>query len=112
MTQYFFVVAAQTGKSGVKVPLEQTVKDVKSILEGKFDSYDPEEFLFIGSLEDVTKKTEEATGTTDIGLRAQFEAKKAREAADKTKVVLDNNPEEEKKESKFKNFFKKEPKEK
>lgn len=56
MTQYFAVAKAQTGKDGVYIPLETTVKDVKQILEGKFDENEPEEFLYIGSVEDVKKK--------------------------------------------------------
>ncbi len=53
MTQYFAVAKAQTGKEGVYIPLEVTVKDVKQIIEGKFDGNAPEDFLYIGSLEEV-----------------------------------------------------------
>lgn len=54
MTQYFFVVESQSGKKGVQVNRETTVKDVKSILDGKYDDYPPDTFLYIGSLKDLT----------------------------------------------------------
>jgi F-type H+-transporting ATPase subunit beta len=50
MTQYFVSVEDQTGKKGVYVPREQTVNDVRQILDGKFDQKEPERFLYIGSL--------------------------------------------------------------
>jgi len=40
----------------VYIPLQTTVSDVKQILDGKFDDHTPEEFLYIGSLEDIKKK--------------------------------------------------------
>lgn len=51
MTQPFFVVSSQTGKEGEYVPLHKTVDDVSDILAGKYDSSDPEEFMFIGGIE-------------------------------------------------------------
>lgn len=50
MTQDFGVVQDQTGRPGVKVGIETTVKDVNKILEGEYDSKDPEEFKFIASI--------------------------------------------------------------
>jgi F-type H+-transporting ATPase subunit beta len=51
MTQPFFVVEAQTGRPGVYVKLEDTVKDVTEILGGKYDGRNPSEFLYIGKNE-------------------------------------------------------------
>ena len=51
MTQPFFVVAEQTGREGKYVPITKTVKDVSSILAGKYDSHDPDEFLYIGGIQ-------------------------------------------------------------
>ncbi|MBI2600978.1 F0F1 ATP synthase subunit beta [Candidatus Daviesbacteria bacterium] len=53
MTQSLSVVEGQTGKKGKFIPLEQVVRDVKEIIEGKFDSVDPGKFLYIGSAEEV-----------------------------------------------------------
>lgn len=55
MTQNFFVTEIQTGKKGVRVPVATTVNDVKRILDGFFDDYPPDTFLFIGELKDLTQ---------------------------------------------------------
>lgn len=52
MTQTFFVTEAQTGKKGRRVKLSETVHDVVEILEGKYDDYPPETFLYIGSIKE------------------------------------------------------------
>jgi F-type H+-transporting ATPase subunit beta len=51
MTQNFYVSDVQKGEEGVFVPIADTVRDVKSILDGKCDQIDEERFLYIGSLE-------------------------------------------------------------
>lgn len=56
MTQNFTVVEAQTEKKGVYVTVKDTVVDVRAILDGKYDTLQPEDFLFIGSLKDVDGK--------------------------------------------------------
>ena len=57
MTQNFFVIEPQSGKPGSFVPVEQTVADVKSILDGDYDSREVDEFLFIGSLKEISDGT-------------------------------------------------------
>ncbi len=54
MTQSFFVVQAQTGQPGTNVTVEEVVKDVSDIIDGKYDAFDPNKFLFIGKI-DPTK---------------------------------------------------------
>ena len=49
MTQPFFTLESQTGRAGVFVKLEDIITDVKSIIEGRFDSVPPEKFLYIGN---------------------------------------------------------------
>lgn len=56
MTQPFHVAESQTGKKGVTVPLEQTVADVASIIEGKVDQIEADKLLFIGSLDQLGGK--------------------------------------------------------
>ena len=56
MTQNFTVVETQTEKKGVYVKLEDTVKDVKAIIEGAADVLTPEDLLYIGTLKDVEEK--------------------------------------------------------
>lgn len=50
MTQNFFAVESQTGKTGQYVPLKRTIVDVKDLLAGKYDGIEPEKLLNIGSL--------------------------------------------------------------
>ena len=51
LSQPFSVAAAFTGREGKFVSIEQTVKDFKAIIEGKYDDK-PEEFFYMkGSLE-------------------------------------------------------------
>lgn len=61
MTQNFFVIEPQSGKPGAFVPVEETVADVKSIMEGNYDSYDADMFLFIGGLKDLKKEDAKQT---------------------------------------------------
>ena len=56
MTQNFFTVQSQTNKKGHYVPLKDTVEDMKNIIEGKYDNYRPETFLYQGSLQNIVKK--------------------------------------------------------
>ncbi len=52
LTQPFFVTEAQTGRKGVYVPRETTIKDIKVILSGKLDGVASDKFLYVGSLRD------------------------------------------------------------
>ncbi len=52
MTQPFFVAAAQTGKPGKYVPLQETVADVIAILAGEHDKKSVESLSMIGSIKD------------------------------------------------------------
>lgn len=54
MTQSFYVVEAQSGRAGAYVPLFQTISDIRDILDGKYDSIEPEKFLFIGGMKEPT----------------------------------------------------------
>ncbi|HQU08239.1 MAG: F0F1 ATP synthase subunit beta [Parcubacteria group bacterium 21-54-25] len=56
MTQPFFTLEAQTGQPGVFVQRTDIITDVKSIVEGRFDSVPPEKFLYIGNAEHLVPK--------------------------------------------------------
>ncbi len=56
MTQNFTVVEQQTEKKGVYVKVNETVADVRAILNGKADVLKPEDLLYIGTLKDVEEK--------------------------------------------------------
>lgn len=53
LTQPFFTTESQTGKKGVTVERQSTVKDVDMIISGKLDAVPAEKFMFIGSLKDA-----------------------------------------------------------
>lgn len=55
MTQYFFVVEEQTGKPGHYVKVKETLDGVETILKGEVDDIPPENFLYIGKLEELRK---------------------------------------------------------
>jgi F-type H+-transporting ATPase subunit beta len=60
MTQNFFVTESQTGKKGDFVPVENTVKDVRAIVDGKYDEIPPENFLYLGDLSSLKTKVKPA----------------------------------------------------
>lgn len=53
LTQPFFVAEQFTGSSGKYVPLEETIKGFKEILDGKHDSKDEQAFYMKGAISDV-----------------------------------------------------------
>lgn len=55
MTQRFFVAESQRGEQGSYVPVEKTVQDVEQIIEGRFDHIADEKFLYIGSIEEISR---------------------------------------------------------
>ncbi|MBC7074216.1 F0F1 ATP synthase subunit beta [Candidatus Parcubacteria bacterium] len=55
MTQYFFSVQDQTGKTGQYVPRQKTIEGIEKILAGDCDGMPDEAFLYIGSLDELKK---------------------------------------------------------
>ncbi|MFA6027558.1 MAG: F0F1 ATP synthase subunit beta [Patescibacteria group bacterium] len=55
LSQPFFVAEVFTGSAGKYVPLKDTVRSFKEILEGKHDDKPEQSFYMKGSIEDVTK---------------------------------------------------------
>lgn len=53
LTQPFFTTESQTGKKGVYVPRETTIKDIKLILSGGTDTVPAEQFRYISSLREA-----------------------------------------------------------
>lgn len=53
LTQPFFMTEKQTGKKGVYVSRETTVKDIAIILSGSLDNIPAEKFMYIGSMADA-----------------------------------------------------------
>jgi F-type H+-transporting ATPase subunit beta len=58
LTQPFFVTEALTGREGRRVPVEETVKDVEAILDGRCDARRERELFMIGGLGDLERRGE------------------------------------------------------
>jgi len=58
LSQNFHVAEQFTGQKGTYVPVEETIKGFKEILEGKYDHLPEDAFRLVGSIEDVLKKAE------------------------------------------------------
>ena len=58
MSQPFFVAEIFTGRSGVYVPIKDTVASFKEILEGKTDTLPEQAFFLAGTIDDVRKNAE------------------------------------------------------
>ncbi len=56
MSQPFFVAEQFTGNAGKFVPLEETIKSFKAIINGELDDVPEQAFLYCGGLEDVMEK--------------------------------------------------------
>ncbi len=58
LSQNLHVAEQFTGQKGAYVPVEDTIKGFKEILEGKYDHLPEDAFRLVGSIEDVLKKAE------------------------------------------------------
>jgi F-type H+-transporting ATPase subunit beta len=53
-----FIGAAFTGVPGAYVPLKETIRGFKEILDGKHDDLPEEAFRLVGTIDDAVKKAE------------------------------------------------------
>ena len=59
LSQPFSVAEQFSGLPGVYVPVKETVRSFKEILDGKYDDLPEQAFLYVGTVEDVVKKAKE-----------------------------------------------------
>jgi F-type H+-transporting ATPase subunit beta len=52
-----FVTEAFTGRKGKYVPIEETVRGFKEILEGKHDALPEQAFYMVGTIDEVVKES-------------------------------------------------------
>jgi len=64
LSQPFNVAEAFTGMEGKYVPLKETIKGFKEIIEGEHDDLPESAFLFVGTIEEAVKKAD-ATGSDE-----------------------------------------------
>lgn len=58
LSQPFHVAEQFTGVPGIYVPVEDTIRSFKAILDGEMDEYPENAFFNVGTIEDVKKKAE------------------------------------------------------
>ncbi len=58
LSQPFFVAEAFTGRPGVYVPVKETVKGFRAIVEGEYDHLPEQAFYMVGSIEEAVEKAE------------------------------------------------------
>jgi F-type H+-transporting ATPase subunit beta len=58
LSQPMFVAEAFTGRSGKYVPIRETVRGFKEILEGKWDHLPEQAFYMVGPIEEVAEQAE------------------------------------------------------
>jgi len=63
LSQSFFVAEAFTGQEGKYVPLADTIRGFKEIVEGKHDALPEQAFYMVGSIEEAIEKAEEMAKT-------------------------------------------------
>ena len=65
LSQPFHVAEAFTGLKGVLVPIEETIKGFKMILEGEMDQYPEQAFQLVGNIEDAIAKGKKILAETN-----------------------------------------------
>jgi len=86
LSQPFAVAEVFTGMQGKLVPLEETIKGFKAILEGKYDHFPEPAFYMVGTIADVEAKVKQlasAAGKDD-------DKKKKEEKKEDTKQTVDS----------------------
>ncbi|AGM24677.1 F0F1 ATP synthase subunit beta [Spiroplasma chrysopicola] len=58
LSQPFHVAEKFSGKPGKYVPVAETIRGFKEILEGKYDDLPEQAFLYVGTIEEVIKQAE------------------------------------------------------
>lgn len=61
LSQFFTVAEQFTGMKGTYVPLKETVRGFKEIVEGKHDDIPESAFLYVGSIDEVIEKAKKIT---------------------------------------------------
>ena len=58
LSQPFDVAEVFTGSPGIQVPLEETIKGFKGLIEGEYDHLPEQAFYMVGGIDDAVKKAE------------------------------------------------------
>ncbi len=79
LSQPMFVTEVFTGRKGKYVPVKETVRGFKEILEGKYDDLPEQAFYMVGTIDEVVEQAKELTGEGEV-----TEEKKQGEEAEET----------------------------
>jgi F-type H+-transporting ATPase subunit beta len=94
LSQPFFVAEAFTGRSGEYVPVEETVRGFKEIVEGKHDDVPERAFYMKGTIDQVLEEAKESG--EEAGDAAEAEAEEAEDAREEDeRAESDENGESE-----------------
>jgi F-type H+-transporting ATPase subunit beta len=63
LSQPFHVAEQFTGMEGKYVPLKETIRGFKEILDGKYDDLPEQAFLLVGTIEDAVEKAKKLEGS-------------------------------------------------
>jgi len=66
LTQPFIVAEVFSGNPGVFVPIEETIKGFKEILEGKHDDLPEQAFYMAGTIDDVLAQAEKMKADSEM----------------------------------------------
>jgi len=61
-SQPFFVAEQFTGTPGKYVPIAQTIKDFRELLDGKYDDLPEQAFYMVGGMDEVIEKAKKLSG--------------------------------------------------
>ena len=62
LSQPFFVAEEFTGSEGKYVPLEETIRGFREVVEGKYDDIPEQAFYMVGGIDEVLKKAKTISG--------------------------------------------------
>lgn len=78
LSQPMFVTEVFTGRKGKYVPVKETVRGFKEILEGKYDDLPEQAFYMVGTIDEVAEQAKKLTGEGEVA------EEKKQEEAEKT----------------------------
>ena len=76
-----FVTEVFTGRKGKYVPVKETVRGFKEILEGKYDDLPEQAFYMVGAIDEVVEQAKKLTDEGEVA-----EEKKKGEETEKSKA--------------------------
>jgi len=62
-----FVTEIFTGRKGKYVPMKETVRGFKEILEGKYDDLPEQAFYMVGTIDEVVEEAKKLTTEAETG---------------------------------------------